>query len=358
MCGHVAYKVGLFDLQAPAITGHSTHQWLDGSPYTFQNWYKPSPQNVYHSRLFPLELEEGILQYFNPNKLQPHLETGLCVTAFQAPTIPVQWIAIPCQQKITRATFVCESNITSHEPRNTVRASRECPKKGIHFNTSCIHIVNYVYTHSYNAEEMCYAQGMSVFPLPNFLKDLDPKLGWVSWNRENFLFLKLLLSMTHRSPSLYSRDMDRIDIIVAGGQQGSEKLNMLGIQYSEASLTNVRVFNMHNNFYNFSSKTLYIVLCDGPMLISNGSCLHGHAMCDEGTCILSHYVCDGTVDCPDESDEVDCNHVCSFSDNYDININCFTSCSSPECLCNDLYFSCALGGCVPWSRVCDGVTDW
>ena len=227
-------------------------------------------------------------------------------------------------------------------------------RKGVHFNSSCIHIVNYVYTHSYNSGEMCYAQGMSVFPLPHFLIYLDPKLGWISWTREDMLFAKFLLLMAHRSPSLYSHNMYSIDIILAGGPQSSEKVNMLGVQYSEANLTNVRVFHIHNNY---SSDILYIVLCDGPMFVSNGLCLHGHAMCDEGTCILSHYVCDGTVDCPDESDEVDCSHVCSSSDNYNININCFTSCSSPECVCNNLYFPCALGGCVPWSRVCDGVTD-
>ncbi len=86
-------------------------------------------------------------------------------------------------------------------------------------------------------------------------------------------------------------------------------------------------------------------------------CLHGHTMCDDGTCILSHYFCDGRADCPDTSDEIECSHVCLFSGNHNTNINCVTSCSSPECFCNDLYFSCALGGCVPWSRVCNGVLD-
>ncbi len=88
------------------------------------------------------------------------------------------------------------------------------------------------------------------------------------------------------------------------------------------------------------------------MLISNSVCVLGHTMC-----ILSHYICNGRADCPDASDETECNHVCSFSGNYDINPNCFISCTSPECVCNDLYFSCALGGCVSWSRVCDGVSD-
>ena len=80
-------------------------------------------------------------------------------------------------------------------------------------------------------------------------------------------------------------------------------------------------------------------------------------MCNDGTCILSHYICDGRPECPDESDELDCSHVCSFPDGFNGSPNCFTSCISPECVCHDLYFPCALGGCIPWSRVCDMLTD-
>ncbi len=210
-----------------------------------------------------------------------------------------------------------------------------------------------MYTHNYDPEDICYAQGMSIFQLPYFLIYLDPKVGWIQLNQENNFFLKFLLAMTHRSPSLYSRNMDIIDIVVARGGHTSGKISMFGVQYSEANLSHVDVFYMHN----FSSKTLYNILCDDPMLISNSLCLHGHTMCYDGTCILSHYICDGSVDCPDGSDEIECSHVCTFSGNYDRSVNCFTSCSSPECVCNDLYFSCALGGCVPWSRVCDGVVD-
>ncbi len=93
------------------------------------------------------------------------------------------------------------------------------------------------------------------------------------------------------------------------------------------------------------------------MLVTNSSCLDGHAMCNDGTCILSRYVCEGRPECSDGSDEMDCNHVCSFSDGFNGNPNCFTSCISPECVCHDLYFPCALGGCIPWSRVCDMMTD-
>ncbi len=60
-------------------------------------------------------------------------------------------------------------------------------------------------------------------------------------------------------------------------------------------------------------------------------------------------------DCPDASDEVDCEHVCIFFNKDSGMQDCFKSCFAADCTCNDLYFHCPLGGCVPWSRVCDGV---
>ena len=63
------------------------------------------------------------------------------------------------------------------------------------------------------------------------------------------------------------------------------------------------------------------------------------------------------MDCPDGTDEADCDHVCIFVSNVTGKKDCFSTCLSPSCTCSDLYYHCSLGGCVPWSRVCDGVMD-
>ena len=326
------------------------HQWLDHSPYAFQIWFKPSPQNAYDS---------GIFQNFNVSNIQPQYDqTGLCTAVLGTPTISAQWIAIPCQQAIQGATFMCESKnsnlVQINTKRNLFRTKRECPRKSINFRSSCLYAINYVHKHNYKAEEICYLQGKSVYSLPHFLVYLDPKVAWASWNEENFYFLKFLISMAHRWPDIYDHKTNNLNTIVAGSQKSPDKLSVFGIQYSEANLVHIRVVDMHNNFL---PGVLYIILCDDPMLISNNMCLPGHTMCYDGTCILGHYVCDGRVDCPDASDENECSNVCSFSSSYNLGINRFLTCTGPECLCQDLYFSCALGGSVPWSRVCDGVLD-
>ncbi len=135
----------LFAFQTQEVARH-TYQWLDGSPYTFQNWYKVSPQNTYLDYRYPLQHHvEDLAQYVNPNKLQPqYLETVLCVVGLSQ-----QWIPIPCQQPIQGVTFVCESNITPRQTsveRKIFRATRECPRKDINFRSSCLHTINYVYT--------------------------------------------------------------------------------------------------------------------------------------------------------------------------------------------------------------------
>ena len=65
--------------------------------------------------------------------------------------------------------------------------------------------------------------------------------------------------------------------------------------------------------------------------------------CAAQICILTSYVCDGVFDCPDRSDELDCDHVWN------------TSTTSMECV--DLYYHCRLGRCIPRDFQCDKKAD-
>ncbi len=42
--------------------------------------------------------------------------------------------------------------------------------------------------------------------------------------------------MLHRWPCIYGRKTEKIDIIVGGGKQSPEEMNMLGIQHSDISV--------------------------------------------------------------------------------------------------------------------------
>ncbi len=308
-----------------------------------------------HKELTP----ERDFAFFNPQILQPQMaQERLCTGVHIRPTLLPQWIMVPCDQAIPGASFVCETKNNSDTMRlkktGIVRATWECPSKTINIDASCLHVVNYLSGNEDNVEKACARIEMSVFHLPHFLFYSDLHVSWIRWSADNLFFVKLLISMTHRWYTTFGQSPEYANVIVGARPHRSGKPGLVGLRYSETNLVHVQVINMVNYL---PSSGLAVILCNHSMLVTNGLCLHGHAACEDGTCILSHYVCDGRQDCPDNSDEFDCSHVCSFSDSFIGDHNCFTSCISPECICNELYFSCKLGGCVPWSRVCNALPD-
>ena len=64
-------------------------------------------------------------------------------------------------------------------------------------------------------------------------------------------------------------------------------------------------------------------------------------------------------DCVDGSDETDCSHACTAKDGVDVEmpVDCFSGCHVDNCTCNETYFQCHTGGCVPASKLCDYSSD-
>ena len=366
--------ISISNFQVNHSTHYSTPVWIDGSPYAFQNWYRPSGQTVYPKHFHDFSLLNWLrhligkdllahknVSFFEPDTIQPRsVKDKLCAAVLVRPTLLPQWIVIPCNEAIPYASFICESKINSNrsilenKARFTVRAHTECPKETINLESSCLYVVNYISRNGYNMKDTCTRLGLSAFFLPSFLFYPDPHLSWIKWNPYDIFFINLLVSMTHRWYPIFGQDSGNRDVIVGARPRQSSHPDMVGLQYSHNNLMHLRITDIDNQLL---SSRVHVVLCNQSMHVTNSACLDGHAMCDDGTCILSHYVCDGRVDCPDASDEFDCKHVCSFLNAFNGDSNCFISCISPQCVCNNLYFPCTWGGCIPWSRVCNAVPD-
>ena len=101
-------------------------------------------------------------------------------------------------------------------------------------------------------------------------------------------------------------------------------------------------------------------LVSKPYIISKQECKYSvHHTCNDGTCILNIYVCDGQFDCPDKSDEKNCDPSCiehklqnQTKDVISSHQHCFTGCVIGRCICDYLYFQCATGECVPLDKTC------
>ncbi|XP_051771492.1 low-density lipoprotein receptor-related protein 2 [Ctenopharyngodon idella] len=78
-----------------------------------------------------------------------------------------------------------------------------------------------------------------------------------------------------------------------------------------------------------------LFLIQGPSIVQ-GQCTSAQFQCSNGQCISQDWRCDGTKDCTDDSDELNCP---------------LSTCSSEE-------FKCLTGGeCIPQAFVCDGEPD-
>ena len=72
-----------------------------------------------------------------------------------------------------------------------------------------------------------------------------------------------------------------------------------------------------------------------------------HAMCSDNTCIMNHHLCDNVYDCPDESDERNCNNFAKYSSATEV-INCLKQ-SLFQCIDS--------GRCIELSLVCNTISD-
>ena len=367
--------------------GQTKRNWVDGSPYAFQAWKQGAINTLdmsTYQRNYYINFDEMFEPWSNPmstyqlndnyhkmfeawsnstyaaqhhkacsqciNYIQPQAGQNVnCTAAVMADGIP-EWIKVPCKKPHIYTEIICEIRKaqTLHDiPR--VRSHIECPPRAIHLANTCVRVYTSVWKNLYDISSICAGQNATLYHIPRSIVAHDPL--W--YDGRDIFFVGFLQAMNHRWPGLVDNESALIDDLLMASVNSMERVIF---RFSLTTLSHVEIGYLHNT----TEGTVAVhVVCEFPLSPVNSYCFSGHFACKDGTCILENYVCDGVTDCPDNTDEVDCDHVCNFSNvnNVTGKKDCFSSCISSTCVCSDLYFHCTLGGCIPWSRVCDGVDD-
>ncbi len=282
---------------------------------------------------------------------------------------PYYWKKNLCTASVAFSTsYVCEirtmqNKIPEAHLQDTIKMKHrqyvECPANSTITGSVCMLVTSFVNNGKKAKRNWEFCQVGNMYSLPDFVTKKSPEM-WASI--ESFLVETLRL-VFHRWPSI-------IDFALIDKHWTQEAL-LVSMQknVSDVGREIKAVFFTKTLFSNIMVQefskvkggvAVFHVMCSIPQQIGDTSCITGHYTCDDGTCILEHYVCDGVMDCPDESDEQECQHVCSqYHDLLQQRKDCYGSCSPIYCTCHDLYFQCSTGsgGCVPWSQVCDGIVQ-
>ncbi len=71
-------------------------------------------------------------------------------------------------------------------------------------------------------------------------------------------------------------------------------------------------------------------------------------ICSDKTLIPAAAQCDGYNNCPHAEDEQNCDYVCTLQSS-----DCFINCLQSHCACQEFYYQCMNGGCIPFHKFCD-----
>ncbi len=340
-------------------------RWTDNSVYAFEAWHTRAP----YLTPFSLLIEDRIGHLSNVLinstwlEFQPTLDASSNCTAIWAiNSMILQWISLPCEQVKARASYICEfkNNTVANFNHSRTLYSRvlqreilECPANTTYINSLCVR-ARTVKSSSIAIKTMPKLCGeeSKPFHLTGLLDN--------GWQENNKHFRETLRLFYLRWPSLYDYefiDDDWLDERVIVGIDKHGVTEAVEIVFSKSTKFNMRLLSI-NKSSSAVDMSLLDIVCGVEPTLANTMCITGHFRCTDGTCILEHYLCDGHADCPDLSDEADCSHVCSLYDALSLKgKDCHRSCTPGNCMCHQLYFQCQYGGCVPWSRVCDGKNE-
>ncbi len=336
-------------------------RWLDGSPILYGDWlntrygillnvssnvssfrrHATLSRTQYH-RYVPLKvnhIHQPLPFWTALTKQQPTSDNSTrCTGKFLLSKMSSPWMKIPCDVRMENSLVICE--MTRHFLAQTTFTTKTiyllCSLGWILSNKICFMLIQFSTQAAASAIDPLLPG-----PMASQLATLDQALA-----------ISVYLSKLIRSP------FSNKTILVQ--KTSSTCLSISSLIWIDISLAtskspiSIKPFSCSN----FSIAPDLILLQKPAISNIRRSCLQGQFTCSDGTCILTRYICDGKPQCPDHTDETDCNSVCLHRElEKSTATYCFKNCSAPDCACSEFYFQCSSGGCVSWRSVCDCVQD-
>ena len=239
-----------------------------------------------------------------------------CTALFTSQFTTFEWQHIECNEILSNNHFICEigtlqskndTHLRSHYVYS--RGRLYCPISNTYVKGACwsIKASNIIFSSPYIFE----------------YQSLKPLLTYWSYGNEN------------KSKILYLVTMDKYFCLVT---YAFKTQLIKHWQLKECAPTSVD----------------FILQQTAPLsAVENLKCHNArYFACDGNTCLLNIYVCDGIAHCVDKSDEDMCSNICSLQSHA-----CYRTCVAVTCICEDTYFQCHFGGCIPMSTTCNGVMN-
>ncbi len=311
--------------------------WGGNLPLGFHNWDIPQSPYLDFVKEVSISTLEGHKYTESPLKdlistYHPRQEGPMCAAFVIYSSLELKWVTLPCDLSLRDTLAICQTpdRTPQHNSTPITREHFECPNGWVKINSYCHQMISRPGQHLSCEEARAVCKGMFSF-----------SDGGVDIIGETLMYMYYFEWLNDPQEGFF---------------YGGDINHCFVVQVAQ-SLTLVSVAKQNGSMKTPPSATV----CKAELIPTEYLCSHSQFTCGDGSSILQHYLCDGKIDCPDHSDETDCNHVCLFSKEVKMSektSNCYTDCHPSNCSCHALYYQCREGGgCIPASKLCDGKAD-